>query len=90
MSAAEQANAWWGELSGMIRNAAQDIYYQAGNEQTEVVTGMTTIVSQEWVQPDTSPRPARKRRPYRIYPSPMALASPGPFWENWEHFKLDL
>jgi hypothetical protein len=89
MSPAEQANTWWGELSAMIREAAQDIHYQAGNDHTQVINGLTTVVSQEWPRQDTPIRPATKRHPLRIQPAPTALANPGPFWE-WEHFKLDL
>lgn len=44
MPPAAQANAWWAELSAMLREATQDIYYQAGNAETEVMSGMTTIV----------------------------------------------
>lgn len=44
MSAEEQANAWWEELTAMLEEAVREVRYQAGNEETLVVSGMTTVV----------------------------------------------
>lgn len=47
MSPEQQADAWWQELSGMIREAIQTIQYTAGNADTVVVSGLTTIVGKK-------------------------------------------
>ena len=44
MSAAEQANAWWAELTMMLQEALREVHYVAGNEETVVVSGLTTVV----------------------------------------------
>ncbi|TDU62475.1 hypothetical protein EI77_04698 [Prosthecobacter fusiformis] len=44
MSAAEQANAWWAELTAMLEAAVREVNYQAGNEKTMVMSGLTTVV----------------------------------------------
>lgn len=46
MSPAEQANAWWGELSTMLREALSGVHYVPGNEETMVLSGLTTVVGQ--------------------------------------------
>ncbi len=44
MSAAEQAAAWWRELSAMLQEAALSVNWQPGNEDSVVISGLTTIV----------------------------------------------
>lgn len=46
MSAEQQANAWWNELDGMITVAMDDLVYSADNEDTIVISGLTTIVAE--------------------------------------------
>ena len=42
----QQADAWFAELASMLRVAQQDIFFRADNEETLVVSGLTTIVSE--------------------------------------------
>lgn len=46
MTAQQQADAWFAELGQMLRKAQQDIFFRADNEETIVVTGLTTIVAE--------------------------------------------
>ena len=46
MEAEQQANAWWNELDGMITRAMDDLGYSADNEDTIVISGLTTIVAE--------------------------------------------
>ena len=43
----ERADAWFTELGQMLRKAQQDIIFRADNEETLVLSGLTTIVA-EW------------------------------------------
>lgn len=47
MTPGEQAEAWWQELSQMIREAMEGLHYTSGNGQTLVVSGLTTIVGKK-------------------------------------------
>lgn len=42
----EQADAWFAELGDMLREAQKDIFFRADNEETIVISGLTTIVSE--------------------------------------------
>jgi len=42
----ERADAWFTELGQMLRKAQQDIIFRADNEETLVVSGLTTIVAE--------------------------------------------
>jgi hypothetical protein len=46
MDAEQQANAWWNELDSMITRAMDDLVYSADNEDTIVISGLTTIVAE--------------------------------------------
>lgn len=46
MNSEQQANAWWNELDGMITVAMDDLVYSADNEDTIVISGLTTIVAE--------------------------------------------
>lgn len=46
MTPEQQANAWFAELGEMLRVAQKDIFFQAGNEETSVISGLTIVVSQ--------------------------------------------
>jgi hypothetical protein len=46
MTTQQQADAWFAELGQMLREAQQDIFFRADNEETIVVTGLTTIVAE--------------------------------------------
>jgi hypothetical protein len=52
MTPQQQADAWFAELAGMLRVAQQDIFFRADNEETLVVSGLTTVVSE---RPDLYP-----------------------------------
>lgn len=42
----ERADAWFAELGDMLREAQKDIVFRADNEETIVISGLTTIVSE--------------------------------------------
>lgn len=42
----ERADAWFTELGQMLRKAQQDILFRADNEETIVISGLTTIVAE--------------------------------------------
>ena len=44
MSPEQQAGAWWAELDGMLTTALDDVSYQADNEDTLVLSGLTFVV----------------------------------------------
>jgi hypothetical protein len=46
MTPSQQGDAWFFELGNMLRAAQSEIRYKADNEDTLVVSGMTTIVSE--------------------------------------------
>ena len=46
MNSEQQANAWWDELDTMITEAMDDLVYSADNEDTIVISGLTTIVGE--------------------------------------------
>lgn len=46
MTPEQQANSWFAELGQMLQTAQQDLVYRADNEETFVVSGLTTVVSQ--------------------------------------------
>lgn len=46
MTSEQQANAYFAELGEMLRTAQQEIFFRADNEETIVISGLTTIVSQ--------------------------------------------
>lgn len=46
MTPEQRANAWFAELGQMLRTAQQELVYRADNEETNVVFGLTTVVSQ--------------------------------------------
>lgn len=41
----QQADTFFAELAGMLREAQQDLVFRPDNEDTLVVSGMTTVVS---------------------------------------------
>lgn len=49
MTPQQQADMFFAELGNMLREAQQDLVFRPDNEDTLVVSGMTTIVS---VRPD--------------------------------------
>lgn len=52
---AQQAEAWWHELSQMISEAAATLNYTPGNGQTLVVSGLTTVVGRKGTPLEGSP-----------------------------------
>ena len=44
MSPEQQAGTWWVELDSMLTEALDDVVYQADNEDTIVLSGLTFIV----------------------------------------------
>ena len=46
MTPKERADAWFAELGDMLREAQKDIFFRADNEETIVISGLTTIVSE--------------------------------------------
>lgn len=42
----QQADAWFAELASMLREAQSDIVFRSDNEETLVVSGLTTIISE--------------------------------------------
>lgn len=45
MTPQQQADTFFAELAGMLREAQQDLVFRPDNEDTLVVSGMTTVVS---------------------------------------------
>lgn len=45
MTPQQQADTFFAELATMLRNAQKDLVFRPDNEDTIVVSGMTTIVS---------------------------------------------
>ncbi len=44
MTPEQQGNAWFTELGEMLREAQNSVRFRAGNENTMVVNGTTTLV----------------------------------------------
>lgn len=42
----ERSDSWFAELGDMLREAQKDIVFRADNEETIVVSGLTTIVAE--------------------------------------------
>ena len=45
MTPQQQADTFFAELAGMLRTAQKDVIFRPDNEETLVVSGMTTVVS---------------------------------------------
>jgi hypothetical protein len=45
MTPQQQADTFFAELAGMLRTAQKDTIFRSDNEETLVVSGMTTVVS---------------------------------------------
>lgn len=45
LTPAEQADFWWNELEGMLREALAELRWQPGNQHTVVLPGQTTIIT---------------------------------------------
>lgn len=45
MDPQQQADTFFAELAGMLRDAQKEVIFRSDNEDTLVVSGMTTVVS---------------------------------------------